>query len=110
MVASRGEVADSSVSSQEKSLIIVFCTGAISHHDTLDMKPNAPVEIREQFNPIPTSVAGRYIKKVFAVFVHPEQPLHRARQASPAGMAAVFSRPHVFGERTRVRTCRQVRE
>ena len=34
-----------------KSLIIVFCTGAISHHDTFDMKPNAPAEIRGEFNP-----------------------------------------------------------
>ena len=44
-----------------KSLIIVFCTGAISHHDTLDMKPNAPAEIRGEFNPIQTSVSGTQI-------------------------------------------------
>ena len=56
-----GAAADSSVPARAKSLIIVFCTGAISHHDTLDMKPNAPVEIRGQFNPIPTSVSGTQI-------------------------------------------------
>ncbi|MFN9720845.1 MAG: DUF1501 domain-containing protein [Planctomycetota bacterium] len=44
-----------------KSLIIVFCTGAISHHDTFDMKPDAPREIRGEFNPIQTSVAGTQI-------------------------------------------------
>ena len=32
-----------------KSLIIVFLTGAASHHDTFDMKPDAPEEIRGQF-------------------------------------------------------------
>lgn len=44
-----------------KSLIIVFCTGAISHHDTFDMKPDAPLEIRGEFKPIQTSVAGTQI-------------------------------------------------
>ena len=44
-----------------KSLIIVFCTGAISHHDTFDMKPNAPKEIRGEFNPVATSVTGTQI-------------------------------------------------
>ncbi len=44
-----------------KSLIIVFCTGAISHHDTLDMKPNAPLEIRGEFQPVATSVGGTQI-------------------------------------------------
>jgi hypothetical protein len=44
-----------------KSLIIVFCTGAISHHDTLDMKPDAPLEIRGEFKPVQTSVAGTQV-------------------------------------------------
>lgn len=41
-----------------KSVIIVFLTGAASHHDTFDMKPDAPAEIRGQFQPISTSVPG----------------------------------------------------
>ncbi len=41
-----------------KSVIIVFLTGAASHHDTFDMKPLAPPEIRGEFQPISTSVAG----------------------------------------------------
>ncbi|MBT4866784.1 MAG: DUF1501 domain-containing protein, partial [Planctomycetaceae bacterium] len=32
-----------------KSVLIVFLTGAPSHHDTFDMKPDAPVEIRGEF-------------------------------------------------------------
>src|SRR5262245_6043736 len=39
-----------------KSVIIVFLTGAASHHDTFDMKPEAPAEIRGEFKPITTSV------------------------------------------------------
>jgi hypothetical protein len=44
-----------------KSLILVFCTGAISHHDTFDMKPQAAKEIRGEFQPVATSVAGTRI-------------------------------------------------
>jgi hypothetical protein len=41
-----------------KSIIVVFLTGAASHHDTFDMKPEAPPEIRGEFQPISTAVAG----------------------------------------------------
>jgi hypothetical protein len=41
-----------------KSVVIVFLTGAASHIDTFDMKPDAPAEIRGQFQPIATSVPG----------------------------------------------------
>jgi uncharacterized protein (DUF1501 family) len=44
-----------------KSLILVFCTGAISHHDTLDMKPEAAAEVRGEFSPIATTVAGTQV-------------------------------------------------
>lgn len=41
-----------------KSVLIVFLTGAASHHDTFDMKPDAPAEVRGEFNPIATKVPG----------------------------------------------------
>lgn len=41
-----------------KSVILVFLTGAPSHHDTFDMKPEAPAEVRGQFKPIATKVPG----------------------------------------------------
>src|SRR5262245_44550335 len=44
-----------------KSIIIVFLTGAASHHDTFDMKPDAPVEIRGEFQPIATSTTGIHV-------------------------------------------------
>ncbi|HUY33522.1 MAG TPA: DUF1501 domain-containing protein [Pirellulales bacterium] len=44
--------------SRPKSLILVFLTGAPSHHDTFDMKPEAPPEVRGEFQTIATSVPG----------------------------------------------------
>jgi len=41
-----------------KSIVIVFLTGACSHHDTFDMKLDAPAEIRGEFQPIATSIPG----------------------------------------------------
>jgi hypothetical protein len=44
-----------------KSVVIVFLTGAASHHDTFDMKPQAPSEIRGEFQPIATSIPGVHL-------------------------------------------------
>jgi hypothetical protein len=41
-----------------KSVILVFQTGAPSHIDTFDPKPDAPVEIRGEFKAIDTAVPG----------------------------------------------------
>jgi uncharacterized protein (DUF1501 family) len=41
-----------------KSVIIVFLTGAPSHLDTFDFKPDAPAEIRGEFKPIATKIPG----------------------------------------------------
>lgn len=43
---------------QNKSVIMIWLRGGASHIDSYDMKPNAPVEIRGEFNPIATNVAG----------------------------------------------------
>src|SRR5947209_20636035 len=45
-------------SKQAKSVVLVFLTGAPSHLDMFDMKPDAPAEIRGEFRPIATTVAG----------------------------------------------------
>jgi hypothetical protein len=39
-------------------LVIVFLDGGPPHLDTWDMKPDAPVEVRGEFNPIPSSLPG----------------------------------------------------
>ena len=41
-----------------KSVILVYLTGAPSHLDTFDLKPEAPAEIRGEFRPIATRVPG----------------------------------------------------
>jgi uncharacterized protein (DUF1501 family) len=41
-----------------KSVILVFLTGAPSHIDTFDPKPDAPPEIRGEFKPIATRLPG----------------------------------------------------
>ncbi len=53
-----------------KSLLIVFLTGAASHIETFDPKPDAPPEIRGEFKPIATRtpglLAGEHIPKLAA--------------------------------------------
>lgn len=53
--ASRGEGVGSG---RAKSCIIVFCWGGMSHHESWDVKPDAPVEVRGEFAPIATAVPG----------------------------------------------------
>src|SRR5687768_13994137 len=41
-----------------KSVIFLHQFGGPSHHDTFDMKPDAPEEVRGQYRPIRTSAPG----------------------------------------------------
>ncbi|MDB5335116.1 MAG: hypothetical protein JWN70_735 [Planctomycetaceae bacterium] len=41
-----------------KACIIIYCWGGMSHLESFDLKPLAPVEIRGEFNPISTVVPG----------------------------------------------------
>ncbi len=41
-----------------RSCILIFYYGGPSHHDTWDMKPRAPREVRGEFNSIATNVPG----------------------------------------------------
>lgn len=56
--------------SAPKSVIFLFLTGGASQHDTFDMKPDAPAEIRGEFNPIATRTPGlqicEYMPKIAA--------------------------------------------
>lgn len=40
------------------SCIVIFCWGGMSHLDTVDLKPEAPAEVRGQFKPIATATPG----------------------------------------------------
>ncbi len=50
---------------KEKSVIFVWLPGGMSHLESYDMKPNAPVEYRGVFNPISTKVPGTQICELF---------------------------------------------
>src|SRR5712672_2576446 len=41
-----------------KSVLLVYLGGGLSHHDSFDLKPDAPDEIRGKYGPIDTDVAG----------------------------------------------------
>jgi hypothetical protein len=56
----RGQAA-SSVPVRPRSVIMVCQFGGPSHHDTFDMKPDAPSDIRGEFKPIATKVPGLQI-------------------------------------------------
>ena len=42
----------------DTSVIFVWLPGGPPHMETYDMKPNAPIDYRGEFNPIPTNVPG----------------------------------------------------
>lgn len=44
--------------SKAKSVIFVFLTGGLSQHDSFDMKPEAPDDIRGEFKPIDSQTPG----------------------------------------------------
>src|SRR5206468_8034414 len=50
--------AQSGVRRSHKAVIMIFLPGGPSHQDIFDLKMDAPSEIRGEFKPIPTSVAG----------------------------------------------------
>jgi Protein of unknown function (DUF1501) len=43
------------------SVIMIWLRGAMSHIDSLDMKPDAPAEIRGEFKPVATNVPGIHV-------------------------------------------------
>jgi Protein of unknown function (DUF1501) len=46
-----------------KAIIMVYLSGGLSHHDTFDLKPDAPNEIRGEFRPIATRIPGIQISE-----------------------------------------------
>ncbi|MBM3983723.1 MAG: DUF1501 domain-containing protein [Planctomycetes bacterium] len=49
-----------------KQCILLWMDGGPSHHDTFDMKPDAPDDIRGEYKPIQTSVTGLQITEKFS--------------------------------------------
>jgi hypothetical protein len=60
-VASLRAEAASDKPPKAKSVIYIFLSGGLGQHDSFDPKPNAPDEIRGEFNPIATKTPGVHI-------------------------------------------------
>ena len=41
-----------------KSVLLIYLGGGLSHHDSFDLKPDAPEEIRGKYRPIASNVHG----------------------------------------------------
>ena len=41
-----------------KSIVLVYLGGGLSHHDSFDLKPEAPEEIRGKYSPIASNLSG----------------------------------------------------
>ncbi|MBX3439011.1 MAG: DUF1501 domain-containing protein [Planctomycetaceae bacterium] len=50
--------AEQRTGSSHKAVIMVYLSGGISHQDTFDLKPDAPDEVRGEFQPIASAVPG----------------------------------------------------
>jgi hypothetical protein len=57
----RARAAPQTAPAKARSCIILYCWGGMSHHETWDPKPDAPLEIRGEFSPIETSTPGIFI-------------------------------------------------
>ena len=70
-----------------KSCIVLFGWGGISHLDAFDLKPDAPAEVRGEFQPIDTSVPGIRIGQhlpLLAGQMHHLAVVRSAHHGSPA--------------------------
>ncbi len=65
-----------------KSCILLFMWGGPAHQDTWDLKPEAPAEIRGEFRPISTNVAGIQIGEHFPLLAQRTDKLAIVRSLS----------------------------
>ncbi len=79
-----------------KSVLIVFLTGAASHHDTFDMKPEAPAEIRGEFQPISTSTPGLHVCEHLPLLAAQAHRYAVARSLSHSDNNHLMSTHHVL--------------
>ncbi len=59
-----GERTASTTSSGHRGVIMIYMPGGPPHQDMYDLKPDAPVEVRGEFDPIATSVNGIQISEL----------------------------------------------
>ncbi|MFM1801106.1 MAG: hypothetical protein RJA81_458, partial [Planctomycetota bacterium] len=91
---------ESSSNGRIKACILIFYYGGPSHIDTFDMKPDAPAEIRGEFQPISTTVPGLVISEhlpAMSRLMHKvalvRSVTHEARLHDSASIHALTGRP-----------------
>jgi len=57
-LGARSALAAPGKSANDVNCILIWSQGGVSHHDTLDPKPNAPVSVKGEFNVIDSAVPG----------------------------------------------------
>jgi len=60
----RGEALAAPGKNRAKSVILVFLGGGLSHHDSFDLKPEAPPEVRGKYKQIDSNVPGLQVGMV----------------------------------------------
>src|SRR5215813_11278452 len=55
--------AQSGVTRSHKAAIMIFLSGGPPHQDMVDLKPDAPADVRGEFKPIQTNVNGIQISE-----------------------------------------------
>src|SRR4051812_12823328 len=58
-----GRVRGAASGGKAKSCIYIFLSGGLAQHESFDMKPDAPAEIRGEFKPIATRTPGVQISE-----------------------------------------------
>lgn len=65
-----------------KSVILVYLGGGLSHHDSFDLKPEQPAEIRGKYKPIPTNVNGLQIGELLPLMARTMDKVSLVRSGS----------------------------
>ena len=76
-----------------KAVIMVYLSGGISHQDTVDLKPEAPAEVRGEFHPIETSVPGIFFGELLPKLQRSDEALFLAARHAAAAPAAPPASP-----------------
>lgn len=95
-VAGAAEPTDAAGNRRPKSVLLIFLTGAASHHDTFDMKLDAPAEVRGEFRPIATSVPGYSICEHLPLLAARAQKYAVVRTLSHSDNNHLMSTHHVL--------------
>jgi len=61
LTALRALAAPAATAARAKSVIYIFLSGGLAQHESFDLKPDAPMEVRGEFKPIRTRTPGTHI-------------------------------------------------